>query len=79
MTWNYRVIEFPDVEPYRQIHEVHYEDGKPSTYTYRPAGVSWYISEDPGDILEMMKLALDKPVLTPEDFRPNKRETVCQT
>ena len=71
--WNYRVMEFatPDGEVWRAIHEVHYEDGKPVAYALNPATVLWDLEEGgeaPVAILERMREALRKPVLTMKDF-----------
>lgn len=40
--WNHRVIEFADLDgtPWRQIHEVHYERGRPVLYSDDGAVVS---------------------------------------
>lgn len=71
--WNYRVIEFVDPlsGPWRSIHEVYYDDeGRPFAYMEDPAGVI----SDEGDgfdlsgVLDMMRSALDKPVLVEKDF-----------
>lgn len=72
-SWNYRVIEFVEANdnPFRQIHEVHYnEDGKPVNYSEDPAVVMWDVADkDTGyDILQMMAKALNKPVLVEADF-----------
>lgn len=71
--WNYRVIEFvsPEGETWRAIHEVHYCDGvSPTSYSIDAAtviedegareGMSW--------VLDRIREALDKPVLTKRDF-----------
>ena len=70
ISWNYRVIEFADLDgsPYRQIHEVHYEEGKPKYYAENPAHVMWSGDDDPKLILEMMTKALEKPVIVEADF-----------
>ena len=72
MTWDYRVIEFGDDDPYRAIHEVYYKDGKPEYYTERPASALWATHEgmwdDPHKILNQMMTALDKPVLHASNF-----------
>ncbi len=71
MSWNYRVIKFCrlGLEEYFEIHEVHYDkDDKPTSYTESASdivsesleGIQWH--------LDRMREALDKPVLTPEDF-----------
>jgi len=71
--WNYRVIEFTavDCDPFRQIHEVHYDDnGKPQAYSENPAVLMWDASEKKAalEILDKMKEALNKPVLITTDF-----------
>lgn len=72
--WNYRVIEFFDPEndkPWRAIHEVYYENGKPKYYTENPASIVFDLDESTDDIkeeIERMKSALDKPVLIEKDF-----------
>jgi len=67
MSWNYRVIEIDGV---RGMHEVYYydPDDKVEFYTESPVRLLWEPSEDPQWILDKMKEALDKPVLTPKDF-----------
>jgi hypothetical protein len=82
-TWNYRVIELvtPLNDPsgatdvYRAIHEVHYEsDGRPVAYSATPATIGWDPSEGedaPFAILDQMRTALAKPVLTAQDFQSN--------
>ena len=74
MSWNYRVVQQgPSLDETYAIHEVYYhEDGRPRSAALRPAdafsgsleGLRWQ--------LEQMTLALDKPVLTEEDFGPAK-------
>lgn len=72
--WNYRVIEFVDVDgsPYRQIHEVHYRDnGQPASYAEEPATVLWTDTESAREArrtLSQMRSALDRPVLVERDF-----------
>lgn len=76
MSWNYRVIEFIDPstnEPWRAIHEVHYDDsGRASSYSESPAVV---VSVDPAGepaalswVLDRMREALNRPVLVESDF-----------
>ncbi len=71
--WNYRVIRFfVDESPHYAIHEVFYgDDGKPSSYGENPAVAMWEWDEDVSGIviLDMMREAFKKPVLTPEDFK----------
>jgi hypothetical protein len=73
MTWNYRVIAFEhDGETTHALHEVFYTaDGRPDMYTKHPVGVIWDASEGNAAalvVLERMREALAKPVLTPRDF-----------
>lgn len=76
--WDFRVVEFikpatgaMPAERWREIHEVYYlESGEPSFYG-RAATVHWSPDEDgddPYSVLERMKAALTKPVLTEADF-----------
>ena len=68
MSWNYRVIEFVDPEPWQAIHEVYYDQDKPTSYSEAPAVV---MSSDAGSlswVLERMKEALSKPALAETDF-----------
>jgi hypothetical protein len=78
--WNYRVLEFatPDGEVWRAIHEVHYDDGKPVCYSVQPAVVLWDVEEGsdaPAAILERMREAVSKPVLTVRDFPASPGDT----
>jgi hypothetical protein len=73
MTWNYRVMYFPDAqEPYYAIHEVHYNaDGSLSAYAENPAVVMWDLDEGFSDgvtVLAKMQAAFEKPVLQPDSF-----------
>jgi hypothetical protein len=73
VTWNYRVIRFDTgAEPHLSIHEVYYDaDGKPNGYAESPASLWWYENEDaeaPVRMLERMREALGKDVLTEKDF-----------
>ncbi len=78
--WNYRVIEFVDPknnEPWRSIHEVHYQDGRPASYSGSPAHVTWDVSEGNSaaeTMLEKMREALAKPVLVEIDFMTPSEE-----
>jgi hypothetical protein len=73
-SWNYRVIEFVTVlETWREIREVHYDSGVPVGYSAVPADVSWFPNDVDNDstpiaILDRMREALSKPVLTAKDF-----------
>jgi antitoxin component HigA of HigAB toxin-antitoxin module len=69
---NYRVMEFSEGEErWQAIHEVHYREGVPASYSEQPASVQWD-AEDSNDtghgILDRMRDSLNKPVLRPEDF-----------
>lgn len=73
-TWNYRVIEFVGLEgtPWRAIHEVHYENANPVSYSEEPAAIIWTSNDGnkaPTIMLKNMKEALDKPVLVETDFK----------
>lgn len=77
-TWNYRVMSFKHGEDaWQAIHEVHYRDGRPTAYSSSAAVVMW--DTDGGSdaglwVLDRMKEALSKPVLTESDF-PNVEGT----
>jgi hypothetical protein len=68
-TWNHRVLKHEDKDlPYYQIHEVYYEDGKPTSCT-KDGVLTWGESLD--DLkwqLQKMLEALDNPVLNYDDF-----------
>ena len=72
-TWNYRVISFRHGEDaWCAIHEVYYDNGVPKAYSSEPAVVMWDPEEGDGtgcQVLDRMKEALGKPVLTEKDFR----------
>lgn len=74
MTWNYRVIEFvtPGGEPWRAIHEVHYDvAGCPTSYAENPAAVVWDAEMSDAEAvgtLTLMALSLGKPRLVEADF-----------
>jgi hypothetical protein len=78
--WTYRVIEFTSedgTETWRSINEVYYANGVPRGYSERGADVTWYThagdtDETPGLILDRMREALSKPVLTISDFNHQK-------
>lgn len=70
-TWNYRAIRFElGDDSYTAIHEVHYEADKPVAYSANEAVVMWTDDDQRGGhtVLERMRLALDKPALSPSDF-----------
>jgi hypothetical protein len=73
MTWNHRVIREtqPDGSEWLGIHEVHYrEDGRPRAYTAEPIGVVGETLEELAWVLDHMRIALGKPVLSDADFEP---------
>jgi hypothetical protein len=75
--WNYRVIrhDYParvhgpeESEVAFEVHEVHYDDeGKPKSYRENTSIYSDSV-EGLGWILEKLKEAIAKPVLSPADF-----------
>ncbi len=68
--WNYRVMRFDVDDPYYAIHEVFYKpDGALDSYGGDATPVLWDEGENGLDILDMMREAFEKPVLTPEDFK----------
>ena len=72
--WNYRVIEYvdPNGEVWRAIHEVHYENDKPVSYTEEPAGVGASGEDMEKQMLQslaQMREALVKPILVEKDFK----------
>ena len=73
--WNYRVLEFTNEHgAWYAIHEVHYEAGKPVTYTESPTDLLWDHAGgiDVGfDMLALMQGAFAKPVLREADFPRN--------
>ncbi|MFM0648093.1 hypothetical protein PQR14_27560 [Paraburkholderia bryophila] len=75
-SWNYRVVEFSNEfgETFRAIHEVYYSNGVPNGYAQDAAAIQW--DTDEGDegalrVLQRMREALAKPVLTEKDFGKN--------
>lgn len=69
MSWNYRVIavDYGDDVEYG-IHEVFYTGDTPVAYTEEPVPVIGNTPEELAFTLEYMKQALDRPILTYEDF-----------
>lgn len=72
--WNCRVIEtsLPEGERWYEVHEVHYEQGKPIGYATSPATLCWSSEDDSGGglhRLEQLREALRKPVLKESDFK----------
>lgn len=70
MTWNHRVFNEPTPEgDWLTIREVYYDGDVPKGYTADPIDPSGETLEELGLVLEQMKEALCKPVLTEQDFR----------
>ncbi len=72
--WNCRVIEtlLPEGERWYEVHEVHYEHGKPIGYAASPATLSWSSEDDAGAglrRLEQLREALRKAALKEPDFK----------
>lgn len=75
-TWNHRVMKHRDGdEDFFMIHEVHYDDDRPVAYTQDGVAVGGGDFEELRETLRRMELALEKPVLTPEDFKGEVDET----
>lgn len=70
MTWNYRVILIDDT---LGIHEVYYDsEGKPEFYTESPTPIRVFSDEGIDSLkwsINNMSKALDKPILTEQDFK----------
>lgn len=88
MTWNYRVMQHdhetpiigddgkPVIETSFDIHEVYYStDGNPVSYTSDPIAVSGESIDGLGWVLDRMREAVAKPVLTEADFPGPSRPT----
>lgn len=85
MPWNYRVIrtELDNGEAQYGLHEVYYEDDKPTLSSEMPDPVLTFIDENGDDgeaiaeltwTLDRMREALSKPVLDrDEDFKHYER------
>lgn len=71
--WNHRVLAHKEWDDsfYYQIHEVHYEDGVPVSYTERGIPVGGDCLEDLNQVLDWMRDCLSKPILSVENF-PNE-------
>lgn len=70
MTWNYRVLARPDGDDWwYSIHSVYYnENGTPNSFSDLPQSA---VGQSPSEVqkdLEMMKEALNKPVLSYDNF-----------
>jgi hypothetical protein len=79
-TWNYRVVKHP--QGHMALHEVHYEDGKPTGMTNDPItfGTDAYIVSESGDeaarqeVISALEMALRDAkkhpvVIPPEDWK----------
>jgi len=69
--WHYRVIETTKgSDTFLGIHVVHYDDdGWVEYVAENPAKIIWTAADGDGkEILKMMALAFDKPVLKASDF-----------
>lgn len=74
MSWNYRVMTLNRGESY-EIHEVYYDtSGKPEMYTANAVKPYGENLEELRENLGWMMKALEKPVLTMNDF-PGLEET----
>lgn len=78
--WNYRLIRFTapnDLDSWVAIHEVHYTDNQPAGYSESPVNVMWTASEGGpevgAEIIAKMKTALEKPILSVQDFHLHPR------
>lgn len=68
MSWNYRVMTINRGESY-EIHEVYYnEEGNPHAYTMNSVKPIGENTRELRQDLMWMLAALDKPILTPDDF-----------
>lgn len=76
--WNYRVIKTHDKEHDEVsygIHEVYYDElDIPANATEKPVRIECESLEGLEETLEKMRIALDKTVLTDEDFINNNKE-----
>ena len=74
MNWNHRVVKRTYVtETIYGIHEVYYEDGKPTMVTAEPVAIQ--CTGDDGEPIEVLREALERatralehPILNYEDF-----------
>ena len=77
MSWNYRIMAWTQEEnPYLQIHSVYYDEkGKPKNYSERGEWAGGDTLKEIESELELMKLALKKPILWagdkfPKEYKP---------
>jgi hypothetical protein len=70
--WNYRIMKLPikgwGEIPLYQIHEVHYENEKPTGYTIDPIAFSADSVKSLKWMIKKMKKAFKKPILKKKDF-----------
>jgi len=82
MAWNYRVIRHVENLPktnekisFLEIHEVYYsENGNPNAVTKNPVSVGADDIDELKEVLEMMKLAIDKPIIDMQYFTDLEKE-----
>jgi hypothetical protein len=72
MSWNYRIVHLdlasPD-ETWMEIREVYYDEtGKITSWTAETAGVGGDDLTEIAGVLELMRGALEKPVLKESDL-----------
>lgn len=70
--WDYRVVEIArGGETWRGICVVYYTDGAPTSRTEDFIPLAWEIDDAVGgmEMLEGMREALERPVLTHDDFQ----------
>jgi hypothetical protein len=81
MPWNHRILAYDEFENeddhYFEIHEVYYnKDLDPISYTSKPISVGADTPEGLLWVLDKMRLAYDKPILSksnfPKDYTPTK-------
>jgi hypothetical protein len=79
MSWNYRVLVSEEHgEPYFSMHEVHYTNDIPHSYTKESISVSSETIEGINWHLEKMQEALSKPILYygerfPQEYKENPK------
>ncbi len=68
MTWNYRIVQYPDNGGYG-LHEVHYDDGKASSMTENPAA---FVGETVPEVQASLEMALDDAMNQPVFKKPSE-------
>jgi hypothetical protein len=72
--WNHRVLAFVSKNPnridevYFEVHEVHYKDGKPITYSEPCTGISGESYEEFNWQISKIQECLRKPVLDADNW-----------